>query len=77
MNLTYEELLTIECVLVSILFDCNNRIVELESGTLTENYKKEQLEQWQKNQADYSALLEKIRKLQRTASTAKGGENNE
>lgn len=73
-RLTYGELLTLEGILVSSICNCDSHIGELSVGNLSEEYNREQLEQWEKNKGDYQKILEKIRRMEQGTSLCAGSE---
>ena len=71
MAFTYEDLLNIECCVQSAIYDFDNKICELKSGTLTDNYKREQLALRTKARDDYSELYRKLKQMEREIDNEK------
>ena len=60
---TAHDLETLECVLMSAIFDCQSSIAVLKCSSPEDNYKRDQLALNEKNLREYTTLLEKIRKI--------------
>lgn len=63
-NLTEYDFELLECVLISAIFDRQNRIAEIKRGGLEEQNKRDQLAINEKSFSEYTTLLEKIRKME-------------
>lgn len=70
-KLTEYDFELLECVLISAIFDCQNRIAELKRGDLEEPNKRNQLAINEKSFSEYVTLLEKIKNMATDAYIAK------
>lgn len=64
-DFTSDERKLLECVLMSAIFECQSRISVLKLSSPEEKYKREQLKIHEKSLAEYKALLEKIKVMEK------------
>lgn len=68
-DFNYNELALLDCVLVTAIFGCDQRISELKNSNLREGYNRDQLAVNEKSKADYEQLRQRVRVAMKMSET--------